>query len=567
MAHLVISGRDGSSKSIPLTKSVTLGRSTEADLCFPEDSGLSRQHLTIEPSGDRWTVRDLGSKNGTRVNGKLLQAPHVLDQHDQITASYLMITFRSSETPHERVVFDAAAHPVETLETHRTVFTSLERVLSQEGISKDTASAKSVWSTPARALLRAGSELSHRRPLDELFKVLLDLAMEAVGADRGVLMTLENGQLQIRASSMGEFRISSAVRDRVLQDRASMLIRSVADDAELHDRLSIKAHSVLSLIAAPLQLDERVIGLIYVDCSRVMRGFTEDDLNLLTVIGNIAAMRIEQQRLAAVEEAERRMQAELSQAAEIQRKHLPGAPPQIPGLEIASQNTPCRTVGGDYYDFVRFADGRIGIIIADVAGKGLPAALLMMSLQARVQALAEGAASLATFVARLNRSLTVSCPSNRFITMFVLALDPETGEFGYVNAGHNPSLLIRSNGTMEELSAGGMVLGLIATASYEETMGRLEPGDSLLLYTDGISEAESPKGEEYDLPRLRQLMERVYGEPGAGVITAIEREIERWTCGAPAADDRTLTFVRRTSGLRQEDLTRGLAEPTGSLFT
>jgi serine phosphatase RsbU (regulator of sigma subunit) len=556
MAHLVINGRDGSTKSIPLTKPLTLGRSTDADLSFPEDSGLSRQHLLIEPSGELWSIRDLGSKNGTRVNGKLLQSPHSLQNNDQITASYLLIVFRDSTTPDDRVVFDSADRPVETLETHRTVLTSLERVLSQEGISSDSGSSKSTWSTPARALLRAGSELAHRRPLNELFRVLLDLAMEAVGADRGVLMTLENGVLTVRASSFGEFRISSAVRDRVLLDRASLLIRSVPDDLELHDRQSIKAHSVLSLIAAPLQLEERVIGLIYVDCSRMIRGFTEDDLNLLTVIGNIAAMRIEQERLAAVEELEQRMQAELKQAAEIQRRHLPGAPPVVEGFELAAHNTACRTVGGDYFDFVRFPDGRLGVFVADVAGKGLPAALLMMALQARVQALAESTAPLDTIVERLNRSLTVSCPSNRFITLFVLAIDPATGEFFYVNAGHNPTLLVRADGSIEELSTGGMVLGLLPSANYTAAFSRLGEGDCLLLYTDGISEAESPEGEEYDLPRLRELISRLADRSGTEILTSIEQEIHRWTCGAPPTDDRTLAFVRRLSATPSADQTR-----------
>jgi serine phosphatase RsbU (regulator of sigma subunit) len=244
--------------------------------------------------------------------------------------------------------------------------------------------------------------------------MLLNLAMEAVDADRGVLMTLEDGHLVALASSGGEFRISSAVRDRVILEPASLLVRNVLEDEELQRRQSIVMQGVLSLIAAPLQADERVIGLIYVDCSRIARSFSEDDLNLLTVFANIAAIRIEHERLAAIEEAEHRLRAEIAQAAQIQRQHLPAEPPAVVGIELSGRNTPCLTVGGDYFDYLRFSDGRLGVVIADVAGKGLPASLLMMGLQARVQALAESSASLATFVGWLNRSLAISCPTNRF---------------------------------------------------------------------------------------------------------------------------------------------------------
>src|SRR5262249_42910465 len=153
----------------------------------------------------------------------------------------------------------------------------------------------------------------------------------------------------------------------------------------------------------------------YVDASTFVRRFTNEDLNLLTVVANVAAIRIERERLAEVEQARRLAEAELAQAAEIQTRHLPQPARGWPGLELPARQVQSRTVGGDYYDYLEFSDGRYGIFCGDVAGKGLPAALMMMNLQARVQALAETATSIAEFVGRLNRSMNATCPPNRFV--------------------------------------------------------------------------------------------------------------------------------------------------------
>ena len=152
---------------------------------------------------------------------------------------------------------------------------------------------------------------------------------------------------------------------------------------------SIVSQNVRTLMAVPLQTDTQVLGLIYIDLAHPFREFTIDDLNLLTVMANVAAIRIERERFAEIENARRRLANELEQAAEIQRQFLPREIPQIPGLELAGYNAPCRTVGGDYYDFVSYPDGQVAIVVGDVCGKGMPAALLMMTLQARFQVLAE----------------------------------------------------------------------------------------------------------------------------------------------------------------------------------
>ena len=176
----------------------------------------------------------------------------------------------------------------------------------------------------------------------------------------------------------------------------------------------------------------------------MLREFTKDDLSLLTVMANVAAIRIENVRLAEIEQAERIMQRDLSQAAEIQGRMLPDDAPEVPGADLAGLNAACRTVGGDYYDFFPYADGRVGLALGDVSGKGMPASLMMMALHARVQVLAEDPGNLAAFMTRLNKATCANCPSNRFITFFFCVLDPATGNWRFGNAGHNPPMMVRA---------------------------------------------------------------------------------------------------------------------------
>jgi sigma-B regulation protein RsbU (phosphoserine phosphatase) len=424
-----------------------------------------------------------------------------------------------------------------------TVSTTLEHLL--KGETKEKSPLAPQWGSAVTALVRAGRELAARRPLPELFGVILNLAIEAVGARRGVLMTLEKGQLVAQAQRGENFRISTAVRDRVLDAKTSLLVRDAQRDEALRQRFSIVEHSVRTLMAVPLQTDNQVIGLIYVDSPQFAREFTSDDLNLLTVMANVAAIRIERDRLAEIEQAEKLMANELEQAAEIQRQFLPSAAPQVPGLELAGYNAACRTVGGDYYDFLAYPDGRVGIVIADVAGKGMPAALLMTSLQAKVQALAETPVEPAAAVARLNRSLFTTCPRNRFVTLFFSVADSRTGEIAFCNGGHNPPLLVRASGEIVRLEGGGPVLGILPAMTFSEHRERLEPGDMVVLYSDGVTEACNPQGEEFEDSLLR-LAPELRGRSAADAVRTVHEAVRDWIAGQPPADDVTVVILRRT---------------------
>ena len=459
----------GETRQVPLDRDrIRMGRSSDNDLSFPSDMSLSRHHLVLEKAGDGWYVEDLGAKNRTMLNGRRIDGKTLLSSGDRISAGQVVVIFGGTKVSTGPVEFTVGG---DESPLRATVMTNLRGVLSREstmpGLARPSSRARgeagdSRSIIPAvAALIRAGQELAGHRPLDELFELILDLSISAVGAERGVLMTLEGEDLVVRAVRGEGFRISSTVRDRVIKESASLLVRDTALDDAFKSRDSIVGQQVQSVMAVPLQTNDRVIGLVNVDSRSFARPFTPDDLDLLTVLANVAAIRIENQRLAVVEAQKLMISRDLEQAAAIQRRLLPREAPVVPGYEIAGHNLPCQTVGGDYFDFFPYEDGRIGVVLGDVAGKGMPAALLMTALKGGVQVLlGEAPDNVAALMSRLDRLVAANFPRNRFVTLFFGLLDPKSGELAYCNAGHNPPFLVRADGSIERLPSCGTILGI-----------------------------------------------------------------------------------------------------------
>lgn len=543
MRELQIQSPAGETRSVPLEGDrISLGRSTVAELCYPDDAGLSRQHLTLEREGTEWVLRDLGSKNGTLLNGVRVSAGSALKPGDRITAGHLTLIFDQGAGQPARAVMFVEDADDDQNGTSSTVITSLDRVIADDPV-KDAG--EPVAAAHMHAVIRAANELNGQRTLADLFPFILNLAIKAVSAHRGVLMTLDDGELQVRANKGEEFRISATVRDRVLNARASVLVRNTQLDEAFRERRSIVEQNIRTLMAAPLQTNDRLIGLIYVDSPSLMREFTKDDLSLLTVMANVAAIRIEHARLTEIEQAKKLMARELEQAAEIQRLFLPASAPLVAGLDLAGYNAPCRTVGGDYYEFFTYPNGRVAMVLGDVSGKGMPASLLMMGLQARVQVLIDEPDDLAGVMTRLNRITAANCPENKFISLFFCVIDPATGELLYANAGHNPPLIVRADGSFKLLEGGGPVLGILPSAKYGQYSCHIEKGDLLAIYSDGVTEAATPEDEEFEIEQLAAVLAGRRNETARTIVASVNEAITEWTKGAPPADDITLIVARR----------------------
>jgi serine phosphatase RsbU (regulator of sigma subunit) len=253
--------------------------------------------------------------------------------------------------------------------------------------------------------------------------------------------------------------------------------------------------------------------------------------------------------LASVERQEQQRTHDLNQAAEIQAQFLPAKPPVHPTIDAAGHNKSCRTVGGDYYDFFEYVNGQMGVVLGDVAGKGMSAAMLMSNLQARVQILAESAPTdLAAMVWRLDQAVAINSPINRFITLFFAVLDPEGKRMTYCNAGHNAPLLVRKDGSVERLEPQGTVLGMLPEIGYRHDTCPFEPGDVLAIFSDGVTEAENADEEEYGDQRLAEWLVANPSLPACEMVAGILGEIDRFTDGAPAGDDVTVLIARFLDG-------------------
>jgi serine phosphatase RsbU (regulator of sigma subunit) len=547
MKELQILTQDGKSRMIPFEGDrICLGRSTTETLSYPNDTGLSRRHTLFERDGENWTVEDLRSKNGTMLNDKPLVAKTTLKSGDRIVAGHLILICDGvppPDTTSSVVVFTDADPTADDEPSSTTVITNLEAVLRAG--AKDKGQSSGFAAAHVAALVRAGNELTGDRPLPELFRFILDLAIDAVKGDRGILLTLENGDLVLQANRGEDFRISSAVRNRVIDSGASVLVCDTAKDRPWGERNSIFEQNIGSLMAVPLQTGKDIIGIVYIDSPAIRRQFTKDDLNLLTVVANVAAVRIEHTRFVESERARQIEDRDRDQAAEIQKRYLPATAPEIKGLDLAGHNAPCRTVGGDYFDFFPYEGSRVGMVLGDVAGKGIPASLLMMGLEARVQALVEKPDNLGAVMTRLNYLTCAKCPPGRFITVFFCLLSGETGELTFCNAGHNPPLLVRENGDHEKLEGGGLVIGIAPSAEYQEYRSSLGVGDTLVIYSDGVTEAADASDEEFETDRLAEAVRRSRHLPAAEIVETIKQAVATHTAGAPQYDDITIIVARR----------------------
>jgi sigma-B regulation protein RsbU (phosphoserine phosphatase) len=303
------------------------------------------------------------------------------------------------------------------------------------------------------------------------------------------------------------------------------------------------------LLGVPIGVGSEAKGILVVGDKESRRGvgpFPDGDRRTLELLANQAAIALENAELHRQSLEKERLEREIELASEIQRRILPKGVPEVAGFELVGWNRPARHIGGDYFDFFPLEGGaRLGVVVGDVSGKGVPAALLVSTLHSSLRLLAERMSICPELLVRLNRHILDSSASNRFITLFVTDVDPSSGEVVYLNAGHNPALLLRAAGEPVRLGPGGLPLGLMPGVSYRAERLRLEPGDLLCLYSDGITEAASAADEEFGMERLERLLVSGRHRPLEEVLTGIEAAVTAFAAGAPQADDQTVVLLRR----------------------
>jgi sigma-B regulation protein RsbU (phosphoserine phosphatase) len=325
------------------------------------------------------------------------------------------------------------------------------------------------------------------------------------------------------------------------------LITAAAPGAE---REAVAAFVDLYAIAIVLPLrgagdaDDELIGLLLFGAKETGRRYSAEEVTLLSVLANQISAAINNALMHEQTVQKRLIDEELATARRIQTSLLPAAPPQIGGFEIAALSVPSREVGGDYYDFINIEDRLLLLAIGDVSGKGVPAALLMSMLHAGVRAQAGGRQAVSGIVSRVNTLMFESTSPERFATFFLGALDREAGRFIYTNAGHNFPMLLRGNGEVENLSTGGLLLGVMGDASYDEDSTVIHAGDVLLLYTDGLTEATDHDGTQFGEERVCDVLRAMRGRSASSIREAFVQAVRDHTRGAPDQDDLTLIVVK-----------------------
>jgi sigma-B regulation protein RsbU (phosphoserine phosphatase) len=396
--------------------------------------------------------------------------------------------------------------------------------------------------------------------LDEVLNRVMDEVIVITRAERGFMMLYdENGHLTFSvARGMDQhiihdpqFQISLSVVEKVARSGQAV----IASDAQLDPRFnmsqSVRLLGLRSILCVPLRLKERSLGAIFVD-HRVQAGiFAQADLDLLNAVANSAATAIENARLYKIAVEKTRLEHELQMARQVQASLLPTETPQLPGWEFVAHWMPARQVAGDYFDFILEPNGQLGMVVADVSDKGMPAALFMALTRSIVRASLDATLSPRERIQRANRLICADAQSGMFVTLFYACLDATRNQLTYVNGGHNPPLFFRmgkraGQGALSRLARTGMALGVDAEASYEERTLDLNPGDFLVLYTDGVTDALNANGQSFDMDRLERVALENRDRSAADISAALENAIQVFIGDAPLFDDITLLIARRT---------------------
>jgi sigma-B regulation protein RsbU (phosphoserine phosphatase) len=568
--------------------SLVVGRAGACDLALA-DPFLSRQHSRIFRVGERLFVEDLGSRNGTFVNGRLIAGPTELRAGDAIEISGSTLTVGRPGREAGAADADGASAAAgggrrrEPEAVDSTVF--LRRrpaadVLEQQGAAAAAEGEEALrrYAGRLKLLNEVHQALGRSLTLGALLELILDRVFDHLRPEQGVIfLRRPDGELAPAASravapaqhaagtgepaggargsgSAGsaegiELLVSRSLQREVADKGLAALVLDAQTDYRFASAQSIQISGVRSLLAAPLLEREGTLGMIVLGSKVTVRQFTEEDMELLVSVASVAALYLRNLALAEEAAERRRLAEELSLARRIQLALLPHSLPALRGWELHGGNTPSRGVSGDYFAVVQRTAAAGGeecvLMIADVSGKGMSASLLTASLEAFAAGPIEDGLGPDEICAKLSRLLYRRTPPERYATAFVGALDPATGVLRYANAGHNPPLVVRAAGDIEELPATGVPIALLPVADYEAAEARLAPGDTLVLYTDGIVEAANPEGEEYGAERLADVCRRHRQAPCAELAAALEADLEAFAGGVPIADDRTVVMARR----------------------
>lgn len=526
-----------------------IGRSGDCDV--PLDvAAVSRRHAAILLDRGRYFVEDLDSRNGTFLNEQRVVNRMPLRDGDQLLICGQSFSFHGSG------MMDSAslAELVDDGET------SVGR--SSVMATLDVSGGSTSWQISAKpevklaALVEISNSLANALSVEEILPKLLDSLFKIfVQADRGfvVMRPKPDGPLvpvavkSRRAGNEERMRISRTIVEEAVRSRKAILSADAAADERFNMAQSIADFSIRSMMCAPMVgLDGEPLGVIQIDTLNQRSRFTDEDLEVLAGVASQAAVSLDNAKMHAQVVVQQALQHDLELARRMQRALLPSHPPELPGYYFFDYYQAARQVGGDYYDYIQLPGGRVAIVVGDVAGKGIAAALLMARLSSDVRFSLASEANPAKAVQRINEGFAKNDWQDKFVTMIVALVNPHTNELTLVNAGHMAPLLRTAGGAVEELGgdAAGLPLGVSDEFAYRAHSRVLEPGDFVTLFTDGFSEAMNADRELYSLERLTKQI----SSPAVNIADLGQHlldDVREFVGGVAQSDDMCLACFGR----------------------
>ncbi len=416
---------------------------------------------------------------------------------------------------------------------------NLYRTMKREALEKQT-------------LYEIGIKLSGKLVLKELTAEIMDSLKKVVAYDAGGLFLVDPDDLSIGPEYIVGYDGVSApdLHLKIGQGLIGYVAKTgepvIVPDVRKDERYINAREESQSEIALPIKIQDRLVGVFALESDH-LNAYGEADLRLMTAFAAQAAISIERARLYEGTLRGQKLQEQVNVAREIQRSFLPPANPNIENYDIAGRNISSGEVGGDYYDFIRIVDSQNGIALADCSGKGVPAALLMASFRASLIAEIRNNYSIRTILHKVNNLMCESIKPGNFVTAVYGVLDTRNHTFTYANAGHLKPILIRANGSIEYLGAGGQIMGVTANTNYDEQPIFLSPGDLIFFYTDGVTEVFDRNGEQFDEEGLERVLRKCHAESAARIEDMVYSELKKFAARDHVFDDLTMIVVKRSN--------------------
>ena len=545
---------DGARRYVRVTQSPFLigrGAETGNHLQLSSDRRISRNCAAIVVEANKYYIEDRGQRRGLFVNNEKVESRELKDGD--------LITFGLDDS--YEIFYRSSAGTSDNTLPH--LLTRIEHITGSSSSADPPSSGGNL--AKLDQLLAATALLHSQLPLDEVLGMMLDHAVAVMNADRGLLLEADDkGVLQVRlARRSGGLRLppeslapSQTAIQLALRKQVAVITEDLAQaEMDLQAAQSIVAQRLRAVVVIPLyataraKVDESMsnvkrgefLGVLYLD-SRRPAAFSKLDRQLLDAFTDQAASILDNARLVVRERERQRLEQEINIARDIQQALLPRNVRDYPHLSVAGCNFPCLAVGGDYFDVFPLGDHRTAFLLADVSGKGLGAALVTTMLQGVLSGMTLGTDPALLFN-HLNRFLCNHGEVGRYATMFFAILD-ENGTLDYINAGHPSPILIRRGIAEEAFTEGSFPVGLVPEAEYLATRIKLEPGDTLVLFSDGVTEAMNPSEELFGVARLREVLNGQMQTPLDQIQKCVLESVENFSRGASQADDLTLLLVR-----------------------